>query len=589
MAAAGDFKGGVVVVTTMETEFRAMRDHLDSWSEDWHQAGTYFVRGQMKDVPWPVILMITGPGGNGTSVLSERAIQTFGPRALLLVGVAGSLKDDVKLGDVVVAGWIHSYHGGKEDEDGFHARPRGGPAGHRLEQVAYAASLTVPWRETLTREARPRVHVKPIASGEVLLNSPDHSLAGQLDRGGLREWLRRHFNDAVAIEMESAGAIRAAQLNDGLPFLAIRGISDRADGTKHDVADNELQPVAAAHAAAFAAAFLRKLAESEAVREQGRPASGRDRKPAPGLGELLFSTRIDHPAGQLTVGFGAEDTVLVAEKNAAVHRWSLKDRKSELAGMPSGEALRSGINVVASSVIPAIAIARDRKLVLVHFGHDRHTTSELPLRPNEFLITAAGERFATYDGRRVAVRDFGDASVLWEQPCPSNLATATIDQTGTAIAMAAGPGMFSSSNKVTLVTQDGAAPREFSYENLPLGAGCVLGLSPQGALVACASFREVILASSADRQVLRRKRLGGWQEVRPALGARPQRLICTPAGTVLWLRGRRIAVVRWDATELHYLPQDGECDDVAYDPAGSRLAIVSQSGQVDVREWRDDT
>ena len=608
MAAEGDFKGGVVVVTTMDTEFRAMRDHLDSWSEDWHKAGTYFVPGQMRDVPWPVILMITGPGNNGSSALSERAIRTFEPRALLVVGVAGSLKDDVKLGDVVVADWIHSYHGGKEDEDGFHARPRGGPAGHRLEQVAYAASLTVPWWEPLTGAVRPRVHVKPIASGEVLLNSPDDSLAWQLDRGGLREWLRRHFNDAAAIEMESAGAIRAAQLNDGLPFLAIRGISDRADGTKYDTADQELQPLAAAHAAAFAAAVLRKLAQSEAAREQGRPAgapasgrsqqsrepsagrtaSSRDRKPAPGLGELLFSTRIDHPAGQLTVGFGAADTLLVAEKNAAVHRWSLKDRKSGLAGMPSGEALRSGINVVASSVIPAIAIARDRKLVLVHFGQDRHTTSELPLRPDEFLITAAGERFATYDGRRVAVRDFGDGSVLWEQPCPSNLATATIDQTGTAIAMAAGPSMFSSSNKVTFVTQDDTAPREFSFENLPLGAGCVLGLSPKGALVACASFREVILASPADRQVLRRKRLSGWQEVRPALGARPQRLICTPDGAVLWLRGRRIAVVRWDAAELHYLSQDGECDDIAYDPVGSRLAIVSQSGQVDVWEWHDE-
>lgn len=589
MAAESEFKGGVVVVTTMDTEFIAMRDHLDSWSEDWHEAGTYFVRGHMNGVPWPVILMITGSGNTASSALGERAIQRFKPCALLVVGVAGSLRDDVKLGDVVVADWVHSYHGGKEDADGFHARPRGGPASHRLEQVAYAVSLAVPWWESLTGGVRPRVHVEPIASGEVLLNSPADSLAEQLDRGGLRERLRRHYNDAAAVEMESAGAIRAAQLNDELPFLAIRGISDLADGTKYPDADQELQPKAAAHAAAFTAAFLRKLAESQAARGPGRTASSRDRTSVPGLGELLFSTRIDHPAGQLTAGFGAGDTLLVVEKNAAVHRWSLEDPPARLTGMPRGEALRSGINVVASSATPAMAIARDRKLVLVHFGQDRHTASELPLRPDEFLITAAGERFATYDGRRVAVRDFGDGSVLWEQPCPANLATATIDQTGTAVAMAAGPGMLSRSNKITFVTQDDAAPREFSFENLPLGAGCVLGLSPKGALVACASFREVILASPADRRVLRRRRLGNWrQEVVPALGTRPQRLICTPRGTVLWLRGRRTALVRWDAPELHYLPQDGACDDIAYDPAGSRLAIVSQSGQVSVWEWRDD-
>src|SRR5262245_21078935 len=189
MPAESEFKGGVVVVTTLDTEFRAMHDHLDSWSEKWHEAGTYFVPGRIKEVPWPVILMITGSGNIGSSALSERAIQTFKPRALLVVGVAGSLRDDVKLGDVVVADWIHSYHGGKEDEDGFHARPRGGPSGYRLGQVAYATNLTVPWRESLSRDVQPEVHFKPIASGDVVLNSPEESLAGQLDRGGLREWL----------------------------------------------------------------------------------------------------------------------------------------------------------------------------------------------------------------------------------------------------------------------------------------------------------------------------------------------------------------------------------------------------------------
>ncbi len=625
MAAAGELQGGVVVVTTMETEFRAMREHLDFPTERWHKAGTYFVRGQIKDVPWPVILMITGLGNTGSSALGERAIQTFEPRALLVVGIAGALKDDVRLGDVVVADWIHSYHGGKEDKDGFSARPRGGPAGHRLEQVAYAVSLTVPWWEPMSRDVRPRVHIKPIASGEVVLNSSAASLSEQLDRGGLRELLRRHYGDAVAIEMESAGAIRAAQLNDDLPFLAIRGISDRADGTKRDVADQELQPVAASHAAAFAAAFLKKLAEAEAAREQGRPA-GSDvqptatqfvighgapvfavqngniythpstAEPPPSgrlqriLGELLFSTRIDHPAGRLVVGFGAGDTLLVVEKNAAVHRWSLTDHRPGLTGMPRGEALRSGINVVASSAMPAIAIARGRKLVLVHFGPDGHTAAELALGRDEFLVTAAGERFATRDGRRVAVRDFADGSVLWQYPCPSYVATATIDPTGTAMAIAAGPNIFAGRNKITFVTQDDTRPREFSFENFPLfSAGCQLGMSPGGALIACASFREVLLVRPGDRQILRRRRLGDWrQELVPALGARPQRLICTPKGTVLWLRGRRIALVRWDIPELHYLPQSGVCDDIAFDPSGSRLAIVSQSGQVDVWEWRDE-
>jgi hypothetical protein len=321
----------------------------------------------------------------------------------------------------------------------------------------------------------------------------------------------------------------------------------------------------------------------------GRTDSGSDGKPVvAGLDELLFSAHIKDPEGPLTIGFGADESLVVTEKNATVHRWSLKDG-DELPGMPRGELLRGGINVVTSTGATAIAVARARKLSIVHFGKRGYTSADLPLGRDEFLVTASGERFATHDGRRVAVRDFGDGSVLWQQPCPPNVATATIDPTGTAVAMAGGPSPFAGSNKVTVVIQTDPRPREFSFENFPLfGAGCQLGMSEEGTLVACASFREVILLRPRERQVIHRWRLGDWrQQVAPALGVRPQRLICTPAGQVLWLRGRRVVLVRWAAPELHYLPQNGACDDIAFDPLRSRLATVSQSGQVDVWKWRD--
>ena len=113
-------------------------------------------------------------------------------------------------------------------------------------------------------------------------------------------------------------------------------------------------------------------------------------------------------------------------------------------------------------------------------------------------------------------------------------------------------------------------------------------MSPGGALVACASFREVVLVSTADRRILQRRRLGQlaagslsppWAPGRSASSARP-RGRCSGFAT-----GVSRSFAR-DAPELHYLPQEGACDDVAFDPFGSRLAIVSQSGQVDVWEWR---
>ena len=70
-------------------------------------------------------------------------------------------------------------------------------------------------------------------------------------------WIRQTYNDAIAIEMEAAGVAQAGHLG-GAPVAVVRGISDRADGTKTTGNDHAWQPVAAANAAAFA---LRLAAE----------------------------------------------------------------------------------------------------------------------------------------------------------------------------------------------------------------------------------------------------------------------------------------------------------------------------------------
>jgi hypothetical protein len=88
------------------------------------------------------------------------------------------------------------------------------------------------------------VHFRPIAAGEVVLNSAAHPLRAQL---------KLHYGDAAAIEMESAGAARAGQLNRSLPTLTIRGISDRADGGKYAGDADGQQGRAMIGTAAFAA------------------------------------------------------------------------------------------------------------------------------------------------------------------------------------------------------------------------------------------------------------------------------------------------------------------------------------------------
>src|SRR5262249_18462984 len=155
--------------------------------------------------------------------------------------------------DVVVATWVYGYHGGKEEGGEFLARPRAWYIPHHLEQLARHIARTGRWQPPSLERAghrRPTVHFRPAAAGQVVVNSPASPLA---------ERMRRHYNDAAAVEMESAGVAQAAHLNLALPVVIIRGISDRADGGKYEADDAGWQPVAAAQAAAFAVALLTEL------------------------------------------------------------------------------------------------------------------------------------------------------------------------------------------------------------------------------------------------------------------------------------------------------------------------------------------
>lgn len=249
--------GSVVILTPLNLEYRAVRAHLKNPRKEWHPEGTAAEIGAVQGVPWPVAVVLLGEGTHNAGVLAERVSTWLEPRALFVTGIAGSLKDDIDVGDVVAATLVYGYHGGKDTDAGFKARPRTWAGSHRLLQAAQQADVTGTWTEGLS--ASPSVHFKPIASGDVVLNSRTSSLRAQLTD---------NYNDAAAIEMESTGVACAAQLRESLPVLAVRGISDKADKRKRLTDAAGLQPVAAAHAAAFTMAILRELAAATEKRAQ---------------------------------------------------------------------------------------------------------------------------------------------------------------------------------------------------------------------------------------------------------------------------------------------------------------------------------
>jgi len=294
---------------------------------------------------------------------------------------------------------------------------------------------------------------------------------------------------------------------------------------------------------------------------------------ASGLGELVLGERVEQPAPPLSVAFGAGDTVLVADHTAAVHRWSLSDG-SRLPGLPRGEKLGVATRVVAGTEQPAVAIPGQRRVTLVHLDGARRRSIEVPLGSGEYLVPAGGRRFATYSERRISVRDFADGAVLWEQPCPHSLATVTISADGESVAAA-------SATELTAVSRRDARPRRYRFTNLP-GAGSLLSFSPGGEELACGSFREILVVRPDTDEVVYRRPLS-WGEVAMNLGVTWfPRLRCLPGGDVLWLVNRRIALVRGSRSDLLWLPHEGRCDDIALDPTGCLVAVVTEGGLLQV-------
>lgn len=249
-------RGVVVVLTALDLEYTAVRAHLIAPERGVLEGGTGVEVGQLAGSTLRVALILSGEGAVAAAVIAERAITAFRPKALLYVGVAGGLARELRFGDVVVATRLYAIHGGKEEMGRFLARPRAWEAPHELLELARHLARIRAWSQVAVDDSERRgfeVYFKPIAVGDVVLNSRDTPLAQQL---------YEHYNDVAAIEMESVGAAHAAHLRDSLPVLTVRGISDKADGAKHRADTARRQPTAAANAALVAITLLKHWATS---------------------------------------------------------------------------------------------------------------------------------------------------------------------------------------------------------------------------------------------------------------------------------------------------------------------------------------
>ena len=177
-----------------------------------------------------VVLALSKIGKVAAATTSAALIERFGAQRIVFTGVAGGLGDGVKVGDVVVATDFIQHD---LDVSPLFARyevPSYGRArfdGDATLSVLLfnAARSALQGRGSIATYPGATVHQGLIASGDRFVSGAGESLA-------LRATLASAGHEVLAVEMECA-AVAQVCYDYGIPFAAVRTISDRADDDAH--------------------------------------------------------------------------------------------------------------------------------------------------------------------------------------------------------------------------------------------------------------------------------------------------------------------------------------------------------------------
>jgi nucleoside phosphorylase len=247
-----------LIVTILDIEFEAVRRHLSGLVPQAHRddpivylrATLPFTHGGASESYSIVLIQLHGMGNPGAAVAVATALRRFAPQTTIVVGIAGAVSGELKLGDVAVSRDLVYYEYGKQRETGLEHRASPVLAHSVLWNIAkyfaesdWHAKITATRPGSIPAAGVPQVKVGTIGSGEKVVVSASFIAE-----------LKQEYKNLIAVAMEGIGTATAATYFGARAgdILEIRGISDLADGTKTD----DWQPFAADVAAAFMVAFL---------------------------------------------------------------------------------------------------------------------------------------------------------------------------------------------------------------------------------------------------------------------------------------------------------------------------------------------
>jgi adenosylhomocysteine nucleosidase len=232
----------IAIVSALHEELSEILDLMP----DEHRstvAGRRFWRGHLQG--HEVIAVRSGIGKVAAATTATVLLQHFKPHLLIFTGVAGGLAPGVEVGDIVVGSAFLQH-----DMDASPLFPRHEVPGYGTARFAAdlalaqvleeAAHDAVTWLPKLLDAETLRgfgLHAPSVHRGEIVTG--DRFVATSAESAALRAELP----EALAVDMESAAVAQVCH-DHGVPFGAVRTVSDRADDEAHVDFQHFLQQVA---------------------------------------------------------------------------------------------------------------------------------------------------------------------------------------------------------------------------------------------------------------------------------------------------------------------------------------------------------
>ncbi|MBO5564255.1 MAG: 5'-methylthioadenosine/adenosylhomocysteine nucleosidase [Lachnospiraceae bacterium] len=198
------------IIGAMEIEVETLKEAM-TIEETVTRANMEFCVGKLEKKD--VIVVRSGVGKVNAALCTQILIDVFQAEAIINTGVAGSLHNAINIGDIVVS-TDAVYH--DVDATVF---------GYQKGEVPQMGRLSFPADLTLQKKAMEAIRKAApdcnVFAGRIA--SGDQFVAGRNVKEGIAKTMQ-----AQCTEMEGAAIAHAAYVN-GVPFVILRAISDKAD------------------------------------------------------------------------------------------------------------------------------------------------------------------------------------------------------------------------------------------------------------------------------------------------------------------------------------------------------------------------